>query len=215
MEGVNSVEGCEAKLFQVGAGSVCCGGCWRTWRLLALPGSRHPLLTSPADVLPAAMKSSILGPLCSAARTPLCVTKHAGAPLAACLRSSHLHATAPPAHSLGQVPETLPAEVLAKMGAPPKADDPIITADELKEYDGFLFGEAACVLSSAACCYRLHWVRGMVLSLIGQAQTLGWDNACEPGTLVHDPSSPAAIFPPPHLLTRCPQPPQASPPASA
>lgn len=41
---------------------------------------------------------------------------------------------------LFQVPETLPAEVLAKMGAPPKADDPIITADELKEYDGFLFG---------------------------------------------------------------------------
>ena len=26
VEGVNSVEGCEAKLFQVGAGS--CGGCW-------------------------------------------------------------------------------------------------------------------------------------------------------------------------------------------
>lgn len=43
--------------------------------------------------------------------------------------------------SLPQVPETLPAEVLAKIGAPPKADDPIITAEELKEYDGFLFGE--------------------------------------------------------------------------
>lgn len=42
-----------------------------------------------------------------------------------------------------QVQETLPAEVLAKMGAPPKADDPIITADQLPEFDGFLFG---------ACC---------------------------------------------------------------
>lgn len=48
---------------------------------------------------------------------------------------NHIHPTHPP-----QVPETLPAEILAKMGAPPKADDPVITADDLKEYDGFLFG---------------------------------------------------------------------------
>jgi len=39
-----------------------------------------------------------------------------------------------------QVPETLPAEVLEKMHAPPKPDVPIITADELKEADGILFG---------------------------------------------------------------------------
>jgi NAD(P)H dehydrogenase (quinone) len=39
-----------------------------------------------------------------------------------------------------QVAETLPADVLEKMYAPPKADHPIITPDKLTEYDGFLFG---------------------------------------------------------------------------
>jgi flavodoxin len=39
-----------------------------------------------------------------------------------------------------QVPETLPEEVLAKMGAPPKKDHPIITTDQLVDYDGFIFG---------------------------------------------------------------------------
>lgn len=39
-----------------------------------------------------------------------------------------------------QVPETLPAEVLAKMGAPPKLDYPIATLDTLSTYDAFLFG---------------------------------------------------------------------------
>lgn len=41
---------------------------------------------------------------------------------------------------LYQVPETLPEDVLAKMHAPPKPDVPVITADELKEADGILFG---------------------------------------------------------------------------
>ncbi|KAG7371753.1 TrpR binding protein [Nitzschia inconspicua] len=39
-----------------------------------------------------------------------------------------------------QVAETLPEEVLGKMGAPPKKDHPVITADKLKEYDGVMFG---------------------------------------------------------------------------
>mmetsp|Transcript_12547 Transcript_12547/g.22444 ORF Transcript_12547/g.22444 Transcript_12547/m.22444 type:complete len:245 (-) Transcript_12547:410-1144(-) len=39
-----------------------------------------------------------------------------------------------------QVPETLPAEVLEKMHAPPKAKHPIITADMLTQADGFIFG---------------------------------------------------------------------------
>jgi multimeric flavodoxin WrbA len=39
-----------------------------------------------------------------------------------------------------RVPETLPEDVLAKMGAPPKKDDPIITPDQLVDYDGFIFG---------------------------------------------------------------------------
>lgn len=39
-----------------------------------------------------------------------------------------------------QVAETLPAEILEKMHAPPKADYPIATPDVLKEYGSFLFG---------------------------------------------------------------------------
>ncbi|KAI4304304.1 hypothetical protein MLD38_039835 [Melastoma candidum] len=42
---------------------------------------------------------------------------------------------------LWQVPETLPEEVLGKLGAPPKSEDvPVITADELPSADGFIFG---------------------------------------------------------------------------
>ncbi|CAK7350809.1 unnamed protein product [Dovyalis caffra] len=41
---------------------------------------------------------------------------------------------------LWQVPETLPEEVLGKMGAPPKRDVPIITPTELAEADGVLLG---------------------------------------------------------------------------
>ncbi|KAG0447789.1 hypothetical protein HPP92_028153 [Vanilla planifolia] len=41
---------------------------------------------------------------------------------------------------LWQVPETLSEEILGKMGAPPKSDVPIISANELAEADGFLFG---------------------------------------------------------------------------
>ena len=39
-----------------------------------------------------------------------------------------------------QVPETLPEEVLAKLHAPPKGDYPIITAEKMTDYDGFIFG---------------------------------------------------------------------------
>jgi len=39
-----------------------------------------------------------------------------------------------------QVAETLPEEVLAKMYAPPKPNYPIITPDELVQYDALLFG---------------------------------------------------------------------------
>ncbi|TMW64957.1 hypothetical protein Poli38472_009124 [Pythium oligandrum] len=39
-----------------------------------------------------------------------------------------------------QVAETLPQEILSKMGAPPKPDHPIASPDVLKEADGILFG---------------------------------------------------------------------------
>ncbi|KAL1325434.1 probable NAD(P)H dehydrogenase (quinone) FQR1-like 1 [Arachis ipaensis] len=42
--------------------------------------------------------------------------------------------------TLWQVPETLPEEVLGKMGAPPKSDVPLINPKELPEGDGFVFG---------------------------------------------------------------------------
>ncbi|PIN01216.1 1,4-benzoquinone reductase-like [Handroanthus impetiginosus] len=41
---------------------------------------------------------------------------------------------------LWQVPETLSDEILAKMGAPPKSDVPVITPKELTEADGLIFG---------------------------------------------------------------------------
>jgi len=41
---------------------------------------------------------------------------------------------------LFQVPETLPAEVLGKMGAPPKTEVLTITPSELTEADGIIFG---------------------------------------------------------------------------
>lgn len=39
-----------------------------------------------------------------------------------------------------RVPETLPQEVLAKMGAPPKPNYPEITVDIMPTYDAFLLG---------------------------------------------------------------------------
>ncbi|WOG89909.1 hypothetical protein DCAR_0209149 [Daucus carota subsp. sativus] len=42
--------------------------------------------------------------------------------------------------TLWQVPETLPEEVLGKMSAAPKSNVPIITAAELAEADGLIFG---------------------------------------------------------------------------
>lgn len=39
-----------------------------------------------------------------------------------------------------RVEETLSEEILGKMGAPPKADHPVMTADKMPEYDGFIFG---------------------------------------------------------------------------
>jgi NAD(P)H dehydrogenase (quinone) len=42
--------------------------------------------------------------------------------------------------TLYQVPETLPHEVLVKMGAPPKSEVPILNPKDLPDADGFLFG---------------------------------------------------------------------------
>lgn len=39
-----------------------------------------------------------------------------------------------------QVAETLSEDILKAMGAPPKSDYPVITAAQMTEYDGFIFG---------------------------------------------------------------------------
>ncbi|KAA8915564.1 hypothetical protein TRICI_002303 [Trichomonascus ciferrii] len=41
---------------------------------------------------------------------------------------------------LYQIKETLPEEILTKMHAPPKSEDPVATPETLTEYDAFLFG---------------------------------------------------------------------------
>ena len=50
---------------------------------------------------------------------------------------------------LFQVQETLPAEILSKMGAPPKSDDPVATPNVIAEFDGIIFGvSAGCGLAA-------------------------------------------------------------------
>ncbi|KAN0086186.1 flavoprotein WrbA [Tylopilus felleus] len=44
------------------------------------------------------------------------------------------------AATIYQIPETLPAEVLTKMHAPPKPDYPIISVEELLNFDAFILG---------------------------------------------------------------------------
>jgi NAD(P)H dehydrogenase (quinone) len=63
-----------------------------------------------------------------------------------------------------QVAETLSDEILGKMHAPPKSDDPVITADKLTEYDGIIFGissrygsipaQLKTFLDSTGCLWR-------------------------------------------------------------
>ncbi|KAG8935142.1 hypothetical protein FRC03_011522 [Tulasnella sp. 419] len=38
-----------------------------------------------------------------------------------------------------QIPETLSAEVLGKLGAVPRNNDPVIKPDDLKDFDGYIF----------------------------------------------------------------------------
>ena len=58
--------------------------------------------------------------------------------------------------TLYQIAETLPAEVLEKMHAPPKADVPLITAADLPMYDALIFG-APTRYGSPASQYKALW----------------------------------------------------------
>eukprot|EP00951_Prasinocladus_malaysianus_P032156 scaffold311831_cov23-Prasinocladus_malaysianus.AAC.1 len=83
-----------------------------------------------------------------------------------------------------QVPETLPEEVLGKMGAPPKSDDPIITADKLPEADGFVFGVPtrfgmmAAQMKSFFDSTGQLWLKG---SLVGKPAGIFFSTATQGG----------------------------------
>lgn len=68
-----------------------------------------------------------------------------------------------------RVPETLPDEVLAKMHAPPKADDPVVTTAQLLEFDAFVFGvptrfgTAAAQMKAFIDTTGGHWQSGGLL----------------------------------------------------
>jgi len=55
-----------------------------------------------------------------------------------------------------QIAETLPAEVLAKMHAAPKAAYPVVTVDDLPKFDGLIFG-APTRYGSPAAQYKTLW----------------------------------------------------------
>jgi multimeric flavodoxin WrbA len=59
-------------------------------------------------------------------------------------------------HPLLQVPETLPADVLAKMHAPPKPDDPVADPHKLPEADAFFFGFPTR-FGSPAAQFKAFW----------------------------------------------------------
>lgn len=59
--------------------------------------------------------------------------------------------------TLYQIAETLPAEVLEKMHAPPKAADvPVISVDDLTKYDALIFG-APTRFGAPAAQYKALW----------------------------------------------------------
>ena len=75
-----------------------------------------------------------------------------------------------PSAALRQIPETLPAEVLAKMHGAPKPDVPLVTTAALTEADGFLLGfptrwAASAAISQCKQVLRIFIVRwGLVSS---------------------------------------------------
>jgi len=77
---------------------------------------------------------------------------------------------------LYQIPETLPVEVLAKLGAAPRRDDiPSITPADLKDYDGYIFviptryGRAVSQFSQFFDATGALWAAG---SLVGKFATI-------------------------------------------
>jgi hypothetical protein len=71
-----------------------------------------------------------------------------------------------PTHTV-QVPEILPAEVLAKMHAPPKADHPVMSPHQLPDYDGFLFGFPTRVRAAPLSAWT--FARGSVVSVLAHS----------------------------------------------
>jgi len=76
-----------------------------------------------------------------------------------------------------QVPELLPAEVLAKMQAPPKPDVPIATTEELPSYDAIIFGcgtrygSVAAQMKSFLDATGQLWQSGALVNKVGSIFT--------------------------------------------
>lgn len=100
---------------------------------------------------------------------------------------------------LYQVAETLPAEVLAKMGAPPKAADvPVISVDDLPKADGFLFGiPTRCAWTACGSCCATVALTGVTnTSHLGLVLLTVCLTHCSPGLC------PDGVVPPSHLSPR-------------
>ena len=67
-----------------------------------------------------------------------------------------------------QVPETLSEDIQKAMHAPPKADHPIITAAQMTEYDGFVFGISGRYGSMPA---------QMKVNSLSSVALVGWDTS--------------------------------------
>lgn len=83
-----------------------------------------------------------------------------------------------------QIAETLPAEVLAKMGAPPKRDIPIATADDLAAADAIFFGIPTRFGAASAQVKALLdstgqlWAKG---ALVGKVASVFFSTATQGG----------------------------------
>ncbi|KAI8060789.1 flavoprotein-like protein [Gongronella butleri] len=85
---------------------------------------------------------------------------------------------------LFQVPETLSADVLEKMHAPPKPDVPIITPEQLEEADGIIwgipvrFGQAAAQMLSFFDATGSLWAKG---ALAGKPTSIFFSSGSQHG----------------------------------
>lgn len=71
-------------------------------------------------------------------------------------------------HCTSRIPETLPGEVLTKLHAPAKPDYPVITVDQLSQFNAYLFG-----IPTRFGNFPAQWKVGLV-DHIGSAAIAGY-----------------------------------------